>query len=175
MIGFLALSSNPLQSPPRPDPVVSAEYRRACSRFATGITIATIAGVDGSPQGLTANSFSSVSLDPPLVLVSVDVAASVHVHFVAAKSFAINILDETQRELSERFAFGRGDRFEGLDWAPGITGAPVIAGSLAVLECVVREHFEGGDHTIFLGEVVRAESRDGQPLIYYASEYRRLA
>jgi flavin reductase (DIM6/NTAB) family NADH-FMN oxidoreductase RutF len=175
MIGFLALSSNPSQTDSSRAAVEPSSFRRACARFATGVAVATCAGEDGTPLGLTVNSFSSVSLDPPLALVCIDVSASVHDAFMASNSFAVNILREEQQGLSDRFAFGQGDRFEGVEWTAGISGAPVLGGILAVLECETRERIPAGDHTIFVGAVVRAESRDGRPLLYYASEYRRLA
>lgn len=149
-------------------------FREACARYATGITVATVIGADGHPQGLTANSFSSVSWNPPLVLVCVDHRAAVHEHFFASDAFAINILAEDQRELSVRFATAGAERFEGLDWEKGGTGAPLISGALAHLECRTTHRHVAGDHTIFVGEVVRAASREGRPLVYFYRDYRSL-
>src|SRR5271157_4807342 len=90
------------------------EFRRACARYATGVTVTTVEGRDGTPEGLTVNSFTSVSLEPPLVLVCIDKSASAHPHFMAARGFAINVLAEDQIDLSQHFATSAGDRFEGL-------------------------------------------------------------
>lgn len=152
-----------------------AGLRRACACFATGITVATVEGRDGKPHGLTLNSFVSVSLAPPLVLISIAHKASSHGPFSSATAFAINVLGEEQEALSARFASSHPNRFEGVEWAPGVTGAPVLAGVLAVLECEMWQRVEAGDHTLCLGLVRRVECRDGQPLIYFASRYRKLA
>lgn len=149
-------------------------FRRSCAAFATGITVTTVFGADGSPQGLTANSFTSVSWDPPIVLICVDKRASVYEHFAAATAYAIHVLDEDQQELSVRFATAGADRFAGLRWAAGQTGAPVIAGCLAVLECEIERTVDAGDHTLFLGAVKQTACRDGRPLLYFGSSYRRL-
>lgn len=148
------------------------EFRRACGAFATGITVATVLGRDGKPHGLTANSFSSVSLDPPLVLICVAHKAATHGPFASASSFAINILDASQRELSDRFASSHPNRFEGLDWTVDTVGAPILKDSLAVIECLTRQKIAAGDHTIFLGEVRKVVVREGKPLLYYAGRYR---
>ena len=150
-------------------------FREACARYATGITIATVIGTDGSAQGLTANSFSSVSWNPPLVLVCVDHRASVHEHFYASDSFAINILAEDQREISNRFASSGEDRFEGVKWSEGVLGVPLIDEALAHLECRTTHRHLAGDHTIFVGEVTRATAREGRPLVYFHRDYRKIA
>lgn len=149
-------------------------FREACARFATGITVATVIGTDGKPQGLTANSFSSVSWNPPLVLVCVDHRAAVHEHFYASESFAINILGDAQRELSVRFASPGEDRFKEIEWTRGTTGAPLISGALAQLDCRTTHRHVAGDHTIFVGEVVQAAVHDGRPLVYFYRNYRSL-
>lgn len=130
----------------------------------------------GRPHGLTANSFTSVSAFPPLVLVCVDHRASAFAPFMEAGSFAINILASDQRGISSRFAGAADDRFEGVEWRRGeLTGAPVLGGVLAWLECDMRDRIPAGDHTIFLGEVKAASSRGGaQPLLYYHRDYRLL-
>ena len=159
----------------RSQPFDYESYRRACASFATGITVTTLIGKDGSPQGLTANSFSSISWDPPLVMVCVDVRASVHEHFLECKAFAINILADDQREESALFSTPGVDRFSGTEWEPGELGVPVLRGALGVLECTMHQAVPAGDHTIFLGEVKRAASREGRPLLYFNSSYRDLA
>lgn len=150
------------------DPIL---FRRACGAFATGITVATVLGRDGKPHGLTANSFSSVSLDPPLVLICVAHKAATHGPFASADSFVINILGSDQKDLSVRFASSHPNRFEGLDWTLGELGAPVLSDSLAVIQCETKRKIAAGDHTIFLGEVRKADLREGKPLLYYAGNY----
>ncbi|MCA2965538.1 MAG: flavin reductase family protein [Acidobacteriaceae bacterium] len=154
--------------------VDAISFRRACSRFATGITIATVLDPEGGPQGFTANSFTSVSADPALVLICVDRRANVLPHFKAAGHFAINVLRVEQKELSMRFAARGQDRFLEVDWRPGTGGVPLLAGALAQFECERREVWEAGDHLVFLGGVVAVRYDDGAPLLYYASGYREL-
>ena len=155
-------------------PVASDEFRRACGRFATGITIASVLDAGGAPHGLTVNSFASVSLDPPLILICLGHDVSVIDHFRAASNFGINVLTESQRDLSERFARKGQGRFDGLEWHAGTTGVPLLAGVLAALECRTSHRFTAGDHDIFVGEMVAARVADGEPLIYFASQYRGL-
>lgn len=161
----------------------STEFRRACGAFATGVAIATVTGRDGKPHGLTVNSFTSVSLHPPLVLICVAHQAATHGPFASATSFAINILHTGQEQLSTHFASSHPDRFDGVAWTEGEGGAPLLADSLAVLECEMRERIEAGDHTIFLGEVRHATCADQvadlaasrAPLVYYRGKYARLS
>ena len=149
-------------------------FRRACSRFATGITIATVLGSDGMPHGFTANSFTSVSVDPPMVLLCIDRRANVLPYFQAAPQFGINVLSAEQKELSMRFATRGQDRFEGVAWRTGAGPSPILEGALAQFECVTRQVWEAGDHLVFLGEVVAVQYDDGAPLLYYASAYREV-
>lgn len=162
------------RSPGMAGGVGAAEFRRVCGAFATGVAVATVTGRDGKPHGLTVNSFTSVSLDPPLVLVCIGHKAATHGPFSTAPAFAVNILDESQRELSERFASSHPRRFEGVAWRNGETGAPVLEEALAVLECEAWRKMDAGDHTIFVGLVKRASVRDGRPLLYFGGKYRRL-
>jgi flavin reductase (DIM6/NTAB) family NADH-FMN oxidoreductase RutF len=155
-------------------PVTSEEFRRACGRFATGVTIASVLDRGGAPHGLTVNSFSSVSLEPPLISISLGHKVSVIGQFRAAKSFAINILSAEQQPLSDRFARKGHDRFDGLEWSAGVTGAPLLTGVLATIECDVYKIIPTGDHDLFVGEVMRVTVRDGDPLLYFASSYRHL-
>ena len=156
-------------------PVSSEEFRRACGRFATGVTIASALDCEGTPHGLTVSSFVSVSLEPPLVLICLGHAVSVIDIFRSAPYFGINVLSAGQRELSERFARKGHDRFNGLEWHRGETGVPLLSGTLASIECAVERRIPAGDHDIFLAEMVAATVRDGEPLIHFASRYRRLA
>jgi 4-hydroxyphenylacetate 3-hydroxylase, reductase component len=156
-------------------PVTSEEFRRACGRFATGVTIASVLDREGTPHGLTVSSFTSVSLDPPLILICLGHAVSVIDIFRASSYFGINVLSESQRELSERFARKGEDRFNDLAWVRGETGVPLIPGVLANIECAMEQRVTSGDHDIFIGEMVASQVADGEPLIYYASRYRKLA
>ncbi len=150
-------------------------FRRVCSKYATGITILTVLDARGAPQGMTVNSFTSVSLSPPLVLVCIDRQTSILGHFDMGTRFAINVLHESQKELSSCFARSGRDRFEGVDWSPGVTGAPLFPDMLATLECAVTQMIEAGDHVVVIGEALHATWRDdGQPLIYFNSSYQAL-
>ena len=152
-------------------PFDPTQFRRACARFATGITVSTALAADGTPHGFTANSFTSVSLEPPLVLICVDNRANVLRHFEQAAYFGVNILGAEQEAISVRFAERGLDRFEGIDWHAGATGVPLLGGALARLECQTSQKLTAGDHTIILGEVLHAEWEEGAPLLYYASAY----
>jgi flavin reductase (DIM6/NTAB) family NADH-FMN oxidoreductase RutF len=149
-------------------------FRRACASFPTGVTVATAVGTDGAPHGLTVSSFTSVSLSPPLVLVCIGHSSTVLKHFRASPFFGINILREANTEVSEHFARKGRDRFNGVEWLPGKTGAPLLPDALAVLECKRTDTVGAGDHDILIGKVVRAEWREGRPLVYFGSAYRRL-
>jgi flavin reductase (DIM6/NTAB) family NADH-FMN oxidoreductase RutF len=155
-------------------PIASEEFRRACGRFATGIAVATVLDALGRPHGLTVNSFSSVSLEPPLVLICVGRNVTVADAFRAAEFFGINVLAADQREISDRFARKGLDRFANIPWRRGKTGSPLLAGVLASLECAVHQRIPSGDHEILVGEVVQAHVSEGSPLLFYASGYREL-
>jgi len=127
------MSSNPVTVPRKG--VAPQAFLRACAQFSTGVAIATVVDPGGSPHGMTVNSFTSVSLDPPLVLVCIDHKARIREHFLASEFFAINILRETQQDLSTHFARPSDDRFGIVDWFPGETAAPLIPNALATLEC----------------------------------------
>ena len=154
--------------------VDSASYRRTCAQFATGVTVVTTRDSEGHPHGLTVNSFSSVSLDPPLVLVNIDLRNAILGHFISSEWFGINVLAEHQEELSRRFSSPLENRFRGVDWTTGVSGVPLLTGVLAQLECTVVRSFEAGDHTVLIGEVRGASYRDGKPLVFFDSEYRKL-
>jgi len=149
-------------------------YRRACAQFATGITVVTTLDGDGHPHGMMVNSFSSVSLDPPLVLVSIDLRNAILGHFISSSWFAINILAEHQEELSRRFSSPSENRFLEVNWHAGDSGTPLLDGVLAHLECSVVRTFEVGDHTVLIGEVRRAGISEGRPLVFFDSAYLHL-
>ena len=126
----------------------------------------------GKPHGVTVNSFSSVSLDPPLILFSLDRAASTFEHLTAASHFAVNILADDQTEVSRNFARTPGDRWSGVEFRSWDTGAPILAGALAALECDMHAQHDGGDHVIVVGRVRRLASRsEVMPLIYFRGRY----
>ena len=149
-------------------------FCRTCARYATGVTVVTALGPHGAPHGMTANSFTSVSLSPPLILVAVDHGSRMTGYLRAARHFGVNILEESQRSLSAHFARIGHDRFAGVEWQPGRSGVPLIPGCLAQLECELKQMVEAGDHTLFIGEVLRAAWREGEPLLYFNSRYRQL-
>jgi flavin reductase (DIM6/NTAB) family NADH-FMN oxidoreductase RutF len=155
-------------------PVDPMEFRRALGCFATGVTVITVRDEGGKPRGMTANAFSSLSLEPPLVLVCVDHKSDTFPVIGTASAFAVNILGEDQRELSQRFARKGEDKFDGVAHHDGDCGAPVIDGALAVIECLVEEAHEAGDHTIFIGNVQRVEHGPGKPLLFFRGNYASL-
>jgi flavin reductase (DIM6/NTAB) family NADH-FMN oxidoreductase RutF len=155
--------------------IENLDFRRACARFATGVTIATTMAADGAAHGFTANSFTSVSMEPPIVLICIDHRANVIAHFNAATVFAINVLESSQERLSNRFAERGQDRFDGVDWSPGVNGAPILLGAIAHFECTVESRIPTGDHTIILGRVTACHHTDSAgPLLYFASRYHHL-
>jgi flavin reductase (DIM6/NTAB) family NADH-FMN oxidoreductase RutF len=154
--------------------ISSNEFRRACGRFATGVTVASVLDVDGTPHGLTVSSFTSVSLEPPLVLICLGHAVTSIDVFRQSRYFGINVLAEDQSGLSDRFATKGFDRFDGLAWERGDHGVPLLTEALANIECALVRRVTAGDHDIFIGEMLRARVRDGEPLIYFAGRYRNL-
>lgn len=156
-------------------PIDKLEFRRILSHFPTGVTVVTTVGPDGAPYGLTATAFTSVSLDPPLVLVCIDKRAESHPHFHTSRLFAVNFLRTGHEHLSRHFAVSGGDKFQNLTYARGVTGAPVLAEALGHLECRTVDIFEGGDHTIFLGQVEAGDAGEGEPLLYFRGAYREMA
>jgi flavin reductase (DIM6/NTAB) family NADH-FMN oxidoreductase RutF len=148
--------------------------RRVCSRFASGVTIISVIDSAGVPHGMTASSFTSVSLDPPLILVCVRSGSKFLEACNSSDHFAVSILDETQRSLSERFAGAGYDRFDGVTWTPGTTGVPLFPGVLATMECARFRAISAGDHDILIGKVLHANWKEGEPLIHFGSQYRAL-
>lgn len=150
-------------------------FRTLLSRFLSGVTVVTIHDAEGEPHGMTVSSFCSVSLEPPLILVCIEHAASLHDSLTAAATFAVNVLASDQEALSRRFAdTGIAARFEGVAWSPSSAG-PLLAGAHATLECRTVARHAGGDHTIIVGEVVGGTTADkGTPLLYYRGGYGQL-
>jgi flavin reductase (DIM6/NTAB) family NADH-FMN oxidoreductase RutF len=153
---------------PQPD---TGTLRTALGRFATGVTVITAVAPGGRLLGLTANSFSALSLEPPLVLWSLRRASAQLAAFHDATHFAVNVLSAQQRSLGDRFACAAEDRFLGLDWRAGCGGAPVFEGVLASFECRTVQRLILGDHVLFVGEVECFAYADGQPLIYGCGAY----
>lgn len=153
-----------------------SEFRRVMGHFATGITIVTSRGPAGQPCGLTVNAFSSVSLEPMLVLVCVEQAADSHDCIRDTGVFAVNVLGESRGErLSRRFAAWRlEEKFDGVAYREERTGAPILEDALAWLDCRIKQAIPAGDHTMFLGEVIAADAREGTPLLFYRGGYGRL-
>lgn len=149
-------------------------FRNALGRFTTGVTIVTCLDAAGQPVGLTANSFNSLSLDPPLLLWSLRSASPSMGAFKAAPRFAVNVLAEAQVELSRRFASRSEDRFADLAWAQGEHGSPVLAGCAAVFECETLTHQVAGDHRLFIGRVLACTESPLPPLLFQAGHYRLL-
>jgi flavin reductase (DIM6/NTAB) family NADH-FMN oxidoreductase RutF len=155
-------------------PVSKDDFRIALSRFVSGVTVVTVLDSDSQPAGITVSAFSSVSLDPPLVLACIDKRASVHAHLTEGSHFAINILAQDQEHLSRRFASKDQDRFGGAGYREGACGAPLLEGALAHIECRVVHAYPGGDHTIVVGEVESMNVTDHKPLAYYRGGYAQL-
>lgn len=148
--------------------------RQALGRFATGVTLITCRDAEGRPVGLTANSFNSLSLDPPLVLWSLRVESPTEAAFSAAGHFAVNVLTQQQIDLSRRFASAEPDKFAQGDWSDGEGGAPVLAGCAAVFECQTVSRQSLGDHILFVGRVLRFQEAAVAPLLFQGGEYRAL-
>lgn len=155
-------------------PIDKQTFRQVLGSFAAGVTVVTTFGDDGIPYGLTATAFTSVSIDPPLVLVCVDKQAESHQHFHTSRAFAVNFLALGQEELSRRFAVSGGDKFGGLNTSRGVSGAPLLADTAGYVDCRTVSVVEAGDHTVFIGQVEAAEARDLPPLLYFRGAYHRL-
>jgi flavin reductase (DIM6/NTAB) family NADH-FMN oxidoreductase RutF len=151
-----------------------AKQRKIMGQFATGVTVVTTGGEAGA-HGLTANAVASLSLDPPLVLVAVEKKAHSLDFLKANRCFAINILRLEQEEISRRFATPGPKNFTGLALLGAVTEAPILADCLAYADCRVVEILPGGDHEIFVGEIVAGDIHEGLPLLYYAGKYRKIA
>lgn len=152
----------------------SQELRSIMGHFATGVTVVTTRDKAGNPYGLTANSFTSLSLDPPLVLVCIDKKVQCYFCFEESKVFAVNVLSENQEEISRRFATKGIDKFEGIKWHMGKNGIPLLDGTMGHVECRVVNSSEGGDHTIYIGEILNAIASGDRPLIFFKGRYHRL-
>lgn len=149
----------------------TGEFRKALGAFATGVTIITTRGADGAPVGLTANSFNSVSLNPPLVLWSLANSSASLGTFRNAQNWAVHILASDQEELSARFAKRGIDKFAGLELDAGLGDTPMLRGCMARFQCRTASQYEGGDHLIFVGEVLDFDRSDAAPLVFHGGRY----
>lgn len=168
LAGVLATDA-PLATPPE---FSAREFRAALGMFATGVTIVTTRLEDGTPLGMTVNSFNSVSLNPPLVLWSLSRTASALAAFQGCSHYAVNVLGVAQQPLAERFASRVADRWVGVETVSGAGGAPLLTGAIATFECVNRSRYEEGDHVIFVGEVTRCTHLpDAAPLLFHGGRF----
>ena len=148
------------------------EFRRCLGRFATGVTVVTCCNAAGEPRGITANSFSSVSLEPPLVLWNIAKVSNSLQAFLGAKHFAINVLTEDQQDLSMHFARSDHTLFDDVEHELTEDGVPVLPGTLATFECRTHEIHDCGDHHIIIGEVTAFRAGEGEPLLFFRGSYR---
>lgn len=148
--------------------------RRVLGHFATGVAVITTQDKTGKPSGLTANAFTSLSLDPPLVLICVDKKVQCYSCFEESGIFAVNFLNDNQEEISRRFATKGIEKFSGIKWHRSKNGYALIDGAIGHIECRVVQSYDGGDHTIYIGEVVSANTSEGRPLLFFKGQYHRL-
>jgi flavin reductase (DIM6/NTAB) family NADH-FMN oxidoreductase RutF len=156
---------------PAPDHIDPRNLRNALGRFATGVTVITTRAPSGKLEGLTANSFAALSLDPPLVLWSLSRRSLSMPSFEEVGFFAVNVLSASQVDLSHHFATPSSNKYQGISFDEGLGGCPLLKDSLATFECETANKVDGGDHVIFVGRVRRTILREGQPLIFSAGQY----
>ena len=152
----------------------SDTQRKIMGMFATGITVVSMRISDDETWGMTANAFTSLSLDPPLVLVAVK-KGQTHENLQKAGHFAINILSADQQDISDRFAFTGPKDFSGLNTTTDVTGAPILQNTLGYVNCEIHEVLAGGDHDIFIGKIIGGKLGEGTPLLYFSGGYANLA
>ena len=157
-----------------PNSFTQSELRNALGSFATGVTIITALGKNGQKVGMTANSFNSVSLTPPLILWSIGKSTNCFEDFIAAEAFAVHILAQDQQELSNRFATTGVDRFAELACTKGVLGTPILPHYSTCFQCKMSHQYEGGDHIIMLGEVMEFTDNQHQPLLFHRGKYRNI-
>jgi flavin reductase (DIM6/NTAB) family NADH-FMN oxidoreductase RutF len=153
------------------------DFKKALQQWASGVTVVTTSSEKFGVQGMTVTAFSSVSVNPPQILVCINDSADTGVGIHESRYFAVNVLNSDQQDLSNQFAGGSSQqqRFENTDWQVGITGAPILNNSLMSLDCKVVEKMLAGTHWIIIGEVQECVCRSGEPLLYYSGAYRQLA
>ncbi|MEL7389867.1 MAG: flavin reductase family protein [Pseudomonadota bacterium] len=153
----------------------SRDLRKVLGRFATGITVMTCQTSKHGLAGMTVNSFASLSLNPPLILWSIDKGSDQFDQFAESSHFAVNVLSSDQLGISNNFAKPSPDRFRNVHYSIGFSGAPLLEGVVAQLQCRVKERLEAGDHILIIGEVLHATSTDKEPLLYFGGQYMQLA
>ena len=150
------------------------EIRNVMGHFATGVTVITTKDKSGTPQGITANAFTSLSMDPPMVLICIDKKANCYDCFEESNVFAVNFLGEHQEHLSTRFATKGIEKFEGIEWRRGEHDEPLLEDAIGYVTCTIKHSYEGGDHTIYLGQILTAEASGDRPLLFFKGKYHRL-
>lgn len=150
-----------------------ARFREVLGHFATGVTVVT-ASIEGRPVGFTCQSFCSLSLDPPLVLVAPAKTSTSWPDIQRSERFCVNVLADHQEALCRAFAVSGGDKFTGVGWHPGATGSPVLDGVLAWVECHLEATYEGGDHLIAIAKVTDMSVGEGRPLLFYRGGFSGL-
>jgi flavin reductase (DIM6/NTAB) family NADH-FMN oxidoreductase RutF len=157
-------------------PIERSELRRVVGHFATGVTVVTTRDGDGKPHGFTANSVTSVSLAPPMILVCVDKNAETHSRIEQSKVFTVNVLSNEQEEISRRFATKgtAAEKFEGVAYREGANGCAVLSDVVAHLDCRIVASHDAGDHTIHVGEVDAADAVEQSPLLFFRGGYRKI-
>jgi flavin reductase (DIM6/NTAB) family NADH-FMN oxidoreductase RutF len=152
------------------------DFKKALQLWASGVTVVTTNSEKFGVQGMTATSFSSVSVDPPQILVCINDSADTGAGIFESRCFSVNILKSDQQDISNQFAGGSSQqqRFQNTDWQAGVTGAPILNNSLMSLDCKVVEQVRAGTHWIIIGEVQDSVCRSGEPLLYYCGAYRQL-
>ncbi len=156
-------------------PVTNDEFRAALPLFPSGVTVVTTRDEEDRFHGITVSAFCSLSLDPPRVLICVEKTTGSHLALEWSRAFVVNMLSADQQESSERFASQIEDKFDTVRFDAGIDGIPVLLGCLATLECRITTAYDGGDHSIFVGEVEKANVHDGDPLLYFRGDYRSIS
>ena len=147
------------------------DFKNAMSRFASGVTVVSTKDAAGKLHGITVSAFCSVSLEPPMVLICIEKSTVSHYAFEESGVFVVNILGDSEASASEKFATPFADKFEDVEYYPGIEGIPVLRDALASLECRLTFSYHGGDHSIFVGQVENVTVRGGAPLVYFRGDY----
>jgi flavin reductase (DIM6/NTAB) family NADH-FMN oxidoreductase RutF len=155
-------------------PIDKDLFRQVLSHFAAGVTVVSTLDAAQRPHGLTATAFASVSLEPPLALVCIEKTTETYPHFEASGVFAVNFLAHEQRDVSQRFAKHGGDKFHDTPWRRGALGTPILDGTIGHVECRIVHSYDGGDHTIYVGQIEAAAAGSGAPLLYFRHAYRHV-
>jgi 3-hydroxy-9,10-secoandrosta-1,3,5(10)-triene-9,17-dione monooxygenase reductase component len=154
--------------------ITNDEFKTALGRFASGVTVVTTKDAAGKLHGLTVSAFCSVSMNPPLILVCILKTTGSHQSFIDGKSFVVNVLGESQQHISNHFASRRDDKFSGQNYELNEQGLPVLDNCQVNLECSLKHSYDGGDHTIFVGEIEKATVNTAKPLIYWHGNYQKI-